>query len=315
MTSAAGPVVLGVDVPIGTDSRAAMHFAVREARLRKVAVHVVHGSGSRRTVLSPDRWDASQRTLGGRRTGALVARQLRRLPRDQVRVIATNSPENAVGALLKAAESASLLVLQSNDYHLDQTISTGSTSRIVAARAACPVVIVRGRRAAEAGPGVVVGLEEHGRAQGALIAAMEAASYRSASVTAVLAWDVLPTAGGSRSYLPAAIALDTAKHSASVLMAEALAGLGADFPDVPVHRSLVRGPVAEVLRDVAQHADLLVIGRHANSGLSTYALGHTARALLYDAPCPLMLTAATTPAHPTGWSTVLGGSTPIGPGY
>ena len=84
MTSPAGPVVLGVDVPIGTQSRAAMHFAVREARLRKVAVHVVHGSGSRRIVLSPDRSDASQRTLGGRRTVALVARQLRRLTRDQV---------------------------------------------------------------------------------------------------------------------------------------------------------------------------------------------------------------------------------------
>ena len=161
----------------------------------------------------------------------------------------------------------------------------------------------------------MVGLEEHGRAQGALIAAMEAASYRSASVTAVLAWDVLPSAPGSRSYVPAAIAIDTAQHSASLLMAEALAGLGDDFPDVPVHRSLVRGPVAEVLRHAAQHADLLVIGRHANSGLSTYALGHAARALLHDAPCPLMLTAATTPAHPTSWSTVLGGTISVGPGY
>ena len=71
----------------------------------------------------------------------------------------------------------------------------------------------------------------------------------------------------------------------------------------------------EVLRDAAQHADLLVIGRHANAGPSAFALGHAARDLLKDPPCPVMLAAAARPPRTGMLSDVLRGSVPVGAGY
>ena len=97
-------------------------------------------------------------------------------------------------------------------------------------------------------------------------------------------------------------------------MSEALAGLAEDFPTVDLRTRLVRGPVVDVLRLAAENADLLVIGRHANSRLEFHALGHAARALLHDAPCPLMVIPPSGPLRaPTRG--LLTADVPVGPGF
>jgi nucleotide-binding universal stress UspA family protein len=316
MNTSAAPVVLGIDRSPWADAKAAMQFAVREARLRNVALHVVHG-GAPRHLLTPPGWSALRRpTLAGRQSVELVARQLRRISQREVAVITVNSAASGIEALLEASTSASLLVLQSRGRgSWGRVGGLGSTSRVVAARAACPVVVVRGRRPAEPGAGVVVGLEEHGRGQVALETAMAAAAYRSVPLTAVLAWDAPPTTAGGRAYMPTSAEVSAALRSAQLLMSEALAGLADDVPDIELRRRLVRGPVVEVLRDAARHADLLVVGRRSNSGLSGYALGHAGRALLQDAPCPLMLVAAAEAPRTGTLSTVLAATVPVGAGY
>ena len=317
MSGSAGPVVLGVDdrSPWSTH-HAALYFALREARYRDVALHVVHGSAAR-FLVPPPAWSAILRpTPWGRQAVRRVARQAERISRNQVEVVSVSSAASGVEALLEASVSASVLVLQSRGYGASGRVgAVGSISRTVAAHAACPVVIVRGRRLAEPGFGVVVGLEEHGRAQVALHAAVEAAAYRSAPVTAVLAWDAPPTTTGNRAYTPKSTVVSTARQSALVLMAEALAGLREAYPQVELRRLLVRGPVVGVLRQAARYADLLVIGRRSNSGLPTYAIGHAARVLLQDAPCPLMLTAAVRAPRSGRLATARGSDVPIGAGY
>jgi nucleotide-binding universal stress UspA family protein len=76
---------------------------------------------------------------------------------------------------------------------------------------------------------------------------------------------------------------------------------------------VVRGPALEVLREVASGAGLLVVARHTSSRLAFHALGRTARALLHDPPCPLMLTPPSGPSRKP--PSRLLRDVPVGTGY
>jgi nucleotide-binding universal stress UspA family protein len=307
-------VVLGADSEDLADNVASMEFALREARQRGVPIEVVHGCGPRHQVISSDPWVTSQRYEHGRGIVARVAQQLRRMGRFEVHVDVSHPDTSGVDALVAASESAALVVLQARPrgHHL-QVAGPGSTVRAVAARAACPVVVLHRHRANEH-HGIVVGVEEHGRAQVALRAAAELAARDNVALTAVHAWDVPlgdPAMSGAVPPTPGELA--HARAAAQRLMSEALAGLAEDFPTGELRTRVVRGPVVEVRRRVAADADLLVIGRHADSRLAFYALGHAARALLHDAPCPLMVTPPSGPFRAT--RSLLSAEIPIGTGY
>jgi nucleotide-binding universal stress UspA family protein len=101
---------------------------------------------------------------------------------------------------------------------------------------------------------------------------------------------------------------------ARLLISEAVAGLAEDFPTVKLQSRVMYGPVVDVLREVSREANLLVIGRHANSRLEFHALGHATRALLHDAPCPLMVIPPAGPFWEPLTSRFLA-DVPIGTGY
>ena len=63
------------------------------------------------------------------------------------------------------------------------------------------------------------------------------------------------------------------------------AGLRADNPEVEVDVRVVHDQPAHALREASKDADLLLVGRHADSGVRH--LGSTARALLREATCPV----------------------------
>jgi nucleotide-binding universal stress UspA family protein len=56
---------------------------------------------------------------------------------------------------------------------------------------------------------------------------------------------------------------------------------------VPVVEELVHGHPAEVLRQAATGADLLVMGSHGHGTFAGMVLGSVSHALLHHAPCPL----------------------------
>jgi len=308
-----GAVVIGVFNAEQEANQAAVTFALQEAHRRGVPVRVVHGCDLGGQVSPETRWVDAELLQAGSHAVGLVAQRLRRSSRFSTPVETVNSPSSAVDALLAASESASVIVLQARPRSPYGGGGPGSTIRSVAARAACPVVVLR---SADVGPmhgGVVVGVEEHGRAQAAIRAAMEVAERAGLPVTAVHAWEV-PMNVRTTGYVPATQdELAEAHDAASRIMSEALAGLAEDFPTVELRRRVVRGPALEVLREVAADASLLVVARHTSSRLAFHALGRTARALLHDAPCPLMLTP---PAHQPGKpASRLLRDVPVGTGY
>ena len=140
-------IVVGVDG--SEESRAALRFAVEEARLRSADVHVVHawwfvpeleprtaplGGG----LADASRWEAKRfieefvaSTLGDARGGVEV----------------TAFPvqgATAAAALLEAAEGAELLVVGSRGLGGFTGLLLGSVGQQCVHHAGCPVVIVRG---------------------------------------------------------------------------------------------------------------------------------------------------------------------------
>jgi nucleotide-binding universal stress UspA family protein len=316
MNAASGPVVLGVGTAVLGANRAGMEFAVTQARQRGVSVHLVHGCAPRHRLGPTDPWTESEELEHGRGVAGRAAQQLRRMSRHQVTIDVTVAPTSGVDALLAASATASVVVLQAHLRPNSQAAEPGSTIRTVAARADCPVVVLRGEPTETPKRGIVVGVEEHGRGQRALRAAMEQAARAELPVTAVYAWALKIGESSVYDYVPPSAdeLTSVAREAAELLMSEALAGLAEDFPTVDLRRRVVHGPVIDVLRQTAYDADLLVIGRHANSRLEFHALGHATRALLHDAPCPLMVIPPAGPFREPLTSRFLA-DVPIGTGY
>ena len=73
------------------------------------------------------------------------------------------------------------------------------------------------------------------------------------------------------------------------LLAQRLAGWQEKYPDVAVHRVVLRDrPVRALLRYGAE-AQLVVVGSHGHGGFAGMLLGSTSQALVYHAPCPLAI--------------------------
>ena len=314
MNSAMGPVVLGVDTAVLGANRAGMEFAMNQARQRGVSVQVVHGCAPRHRLAPTDPWVDSEQLEHGRGIVGRAAQQLRRISRHQVPIEVANVPVSGVDALLAASADASLVVLQAHARPDREVGEPGSTIRAVAARAACPVIVLPGAKTEGPEGGIIVGVEEHGRAQGAVRAAMEQAARDGSPVTAVYAWNLPMSEASSYGVVSSSELPATAREAAGRLMSEALAGLAEDFPTVDLRTRLVRGRVVDVLREAGQDARLLVIGRHTNSRLQFHALGHATRALLRDAPCPLMVVPPAGPFR-APLTSLLAADVPIGSGY
>ena len=61
------------------------------------------------------------------------------------------------------------------------------------------------------------------------------------------------------------------------------------YPDVEVEQIITRDRPVRALADASEDAQLLVVGSHGRGGFRGMLLGSTSRALLQEAPCPLMV--------------------------
>jgi nucleotide-binding universal stress UspA family protein len=71
------------------------------------------------------------------------------------------------------------------------------------------------------------------------------------------------------------------------VLAEALGGLGERYPDVRVHRELVRGRIRHTLIEASAGAGLVVVGARGRGGFAGLLLGSVSQALLHHARCPV----------------------------
>jgi nucleotide-binding universal stress UspA family protein len=188
-------------------------------------------------------------------------------------------------ALLRAAEAARLVVLGRRHLQVLGRALVGSTAIAVAARAACPVVIVPSSRPQPGNsPPVVVGVDGTAHSAEAVTYAFSRASARGGQLIAVHAW----TADDYYSAKPDMEgAIAAWRRNADLALAESLAGWQGLFPDVTVQRVVDHRRPLETLLEYANEADLLVVGTRSRGRPSRYSLGSVTRHLMSEATCPV----------------------------
>jgi len=81
----------------------------------------------------------------------------------------------------------------------------------------------------------------------------------------------------------------TVEEEAQRSLAESLAGWRQRYPDVTVHRVVVRDRPARHLIDAAETAQLVVVGSHGRGGLTGVLLGSVSNTLLHSVRIPVIV--------------------------
>jgi nucleotide-binding universal stress UspA family protein len=138
---------------------------------------------------------------------------------------------------------------------------------------------------------IVVGVDDSEQAAAALRWALTEGVLRQATVEVVHSWSpplsALPF--GATLVIPVDDAAIDAAARASVdeLVDAALRDMYEQPPEVL--RTILPGGPSTTLVEVAEGADMLVVGSHGRSGLSRLMLGSVALACVNHAPCPVVV--------------------------
>lgn len=194
--------------------------------------------------------------------------------------------------ILESAGTARLIVMGSTGAGALRSRLLGSTALKVANHATSPVTVWRGT-VENPGPDqrpVVVGIDGSPLSKKAVEHALWFADEFEAPLIAVHTWQGASTfrEGG------AGILIDweAVEQEESALLAENLAGMAEQYPDVPVTRISEPGAAAPVMLKYADDAQLLVVGSHGRSAMAGAVMGSTSQNLLHHAPCPVMVARA-----------------------
>ncbi|WP_338682283.1 universal stress protein [Streptomyces acidiscabies] len=257
------PVVVGVD---GSESSLrAVDFAADEAALRGAPLRLVH-------AFLWERYEGA-----GPVTAEDILRTAERraaLRRPDVPVSLDVLPEEPEYALIREGREASLLVVGTRGRGGLAELLLGSVSLAVAARAACPVIVVRGDHDPQRR--VVVGIGER---EAALDFAVQEARLRHATLDAVRAWRCPARESTDHPLL--------AGEPARLHEQHAVEALDRALKNAPatVNRRTAEGPARTVLLAASHGADLLVVGARRHPGHLGLQLGRVAHAVLHHSSC------------------------------
>ncbi|MCQ9130155.1 universal stress protein [Streptomyces hilarionis] len=278
------PVVVGVD---GSEpSLRAVDWAADEAALRGAPLRLVYASLWERyegQSLADDLAKPSEQVRA--EDVVRVAAERARLRQDGVRISTGVLPEEPGFALVREGQGACALVLGTRGRSGLAEVLLGSVSLTVAARADCPVIVVRpgsdNQVRAGAHGRLVVGVGEHGAHSKALSFAVEEARLRGASLDAVRAWRCPAHESTDHPLLAGEPARLHERLAAEVLDR----ALKETPPDVDLRRRTAEGPARRVLLNASHEADLLVVGARRDRGRLGLQLGRVAHAVLHHGAC------------------------------
>ncbi|MET9550346.1 universal stress protein [Streptomyces sp. NPDC006627] len=287
------PLVVGVD---GSDpSFQAADWAADEALRHGLPLRLVYASLWQRyegAALATGLGRPDGQVFAENIVGTAAERVMCRTP--DLKVVTDVLPEDTVDALLRESRHAFALVTGSRGRGDIAGLLLGSVSLAVAARAHCPVIVVRGDKAGLAGTHerITLGLGDADIDSAAVRFAFREAELRGCTLNVVRAWR-LPAHATPEHPLLAGDPARYHEEQASARLDEALKAAVSDHPGVRVRRATVEGPARKVLLARSAAADLLVVGarrRHSQFGMQ---LGRVAHTVLHHASCPV----AVVPQH------------------
>ena len=203
--------------------------------------------------------------------------------------VAEGSP---IDMLLEMSRDCTMVVMGSRGLSGLSGMVLGSVSGAVVSHASCPVVVVREDNAVteanKYGP-VVVGVDGSEVSRRATEVAFEEAAARGAELLAVHTWVDTQIQGPGAGYAVSEDHWKAVQAEKEELLGTYLDGLSEKYPDVVVKKAITRDRPVRALADAAEGAQLLVTGSHGRGGFKGMLLGSTSRALLQQAPCPIMV--------------------------
>lgn len=279
-------IVVGYDG--SAHSRAALRYAVTQARLRRAPVRIVTAFDYdwRRSRVAPlesvDQLDRTVRDHFEELVDAAVTETRTRYP--DVSVSGKVRMGSAGPTLVSAGRDAALLVVGNRGF---TRLTLGSVSQFVATHAHGPVTVVRGSVDTATEP-VVVGVDGSERAEHTIGTAFEEADRRVAALLAVRAYD-LPVAYGLMAMGTAPFNPDEIRRAESDALADAVRPWREKYPDVEVETVTVRGGAGGVLVDASRTAGLVVVGSHGHGALVGTLLGSVSLQVLRHSDCPVLV--------------------------
>jgi nucleotide-binding universal stress UspA family protein len=275
-TSTHQPIVVAYDG--SPDAESALVWAVRTALLAEQPVLAVVATATddvmpQRSLLRGEHLDevrASAERILGDATLAEFTVELR--------------PGPAVPVLLEATSDAAMLVVGSRGHGQVAGAIAGSVSQHLARHAVCPVVVTR--PAVHAGAGrIVVGVDGSGGSDAALEFACRRAELTGATVAVLHGWRDGRATGTTRREVPAEFMARIAEEER--LLAEAVAGVRADHPDVPLEPLAIPVVAWRALADASATASLVVVGSRGRGAFTGMLLGSVSQQVLQHAQCPV----------------------------
>ncbi|MFE0514122.1 universal stress protein [Streptomyces sp. NPDC058964] len=279
------PIVVGVD---GSEpSLRAADWAADEAALRGAALRLVY-------ALLWERYEGTSLAHGpGEPSGEVTAADVvgiaeRRVHRRQPGIkVTTEQPAEAPEyALVRESRAALAVVLGCRGRSGVTEALLGSVGVVVAGRALCPVIVLRGGHDNQA-PGargrVVLGVGEKGAGSAAMGFAIEEALLRGVPLEAVRAWRRPAHAAMSHPLI-----VGEPAHGHEQQAVEALEEVRRHGPaGLEVECRAVEAHARDALLAASRDADLLVVGARRRQGQFGLQLGRVAHGVLHHAACPV----------------------------
>jgi nucleotide-binding universal stress UspA family protein len=169
-------------------------------------------------------------------------------------------------AVADCGRTASMLVLGARGAGGFGGLTLGSVSGYGAARASCPVVVVR-EETMSVQREVAVGIRDPEDAEGALALAFEEASLRGAELLVVHAWYWIPP--GLRAKIDPGSISELLSAAAGQQLDDMLSGWREKYPEVRVFPEIAHGHPARVLASLSARADLTVMGRRTGASIGS----------------------------------------------
>jgi len=284
----AGGVVAAVDG--SPSSTRAVAWAVDQAVVENRPLVLAHGMGP-----VESHWMGQSAGIDHRALLAARRAEARRVMDAARAQVAARAPDLVAHEALLAQDPrelliglsshAAMLVLGSHGRGPVTSLLLGSVSVAVTKHAACPVVVVRPRRAEEPSGGVLVGTDGTERSRQTLEFAHRQASLRELPLTIMHCyWDARSAFQSARVRRgDAAPGPDV--EEVRLLVAESLAELADRFPEVDVRVELVHGWADDCLIEGSKKMDLVVVGTHRRRALEAIVYGSVAFSVLEHAGC------------------------------
>lgn len=271
-------------------SDAAICWAARDAAMRSIPLTIVHAvvtpMATWPPVPYPDSLLVGLEDEGRKIVAHAVKIADESMPVDAKAAVTTKLIYSTPAlALVKMSDEAELIVVGSSGHGMLARGLLGSVSSSVVHHANCPVAVIRDEDPLMPDPRhapVLVGIDGSPASELATAIAFDEASRRGVDLLALHAWSdvaVMDISGLDWSGVEA---------EAERSLAESLAGWQERYPDVKVHRLIVRDRPARQLVEQSETAQLVVVGSHGRGGLSAM-LGSVSNSVLHSVRMPLIV--------------------------